>query len=121
VAAHFSKAPVVRTFETTPERVFPAATAALKEMNYTIRRSRVREGLIEATGRIDQGSSLHSARQFLLQIQIEALPDGTTRVQVEARELFEEENTSGEVRHSERIVPEGSPHLRFFEELKRHL
>jgi hypothetical protein len=48
VSAHFTRAPVVHTVDGTLPRVFAAATASLKAMNYEIRRSRAREGVLEA-------------------------------------------------------------------------
>jgi len=121
VNAHFTQAPVVRTVEADRDRTFHAALAALKAMNYTVNRSRAREGLIEATGRIYADSNLRSAQQYTLHIEIEATADGRADVKVEARELVEEQRAGGSMMRSERPIPQGTPHNRFFDELLRRL
>ena len=121
VRAHFTQAPVVRTIEADRDRTFKAALAALKAMNYTVARARAKEGVIEATGRIHAADNLRSAQQYTLHIEIEATADGWAEVKVEARELVEEQTAGGAMIRSERPIPQGTPHNRFFDELQRRL
>lgn len=121
LAERFSPAPVVRTFEAPPERAFVAAKAALETMGYTIRSARPKRGVIEATGRVTVDDSFRSSDQYSCQVEITPTPDGAAVVRLEVREASEERTNAGAMRQSERVLPQGGTHARFFEELQSRL
>jgi uncharacterized protein YndB with AHSA1/START domain len=121
MSSHFNAAPVERTIAAPRERTFQAALEALKAMSYTVQRSRAKEGLIDATGKIATESGFRTAQQYTVHIEIEATADGQSLVRMAARELSEEQTASGTVNRSDRPIPLGAPHHRFFDELQRHL
>ena len=122
LSERFSPAPVVRTFEAPPERAFAAARGALEAMGYIIRSARPKSGVIEATGRLALDDSFRSADQHSCRVEITATPDGVAAVvRLEVREASEERTNAGAMRQSERVLPQGGTHLRFFEELQRRL
>lgn len=117
----FNPSPVVRTFESTPERAFTAAVGALESMGYTIRSSRPKRGVIEAAGRLHLADSFRSSDQHSCRVVISATPDGAAVVRLEVRESSEERTNAGAMRQTERAVPQGGTHARFFEELQHRL
>jgi hypothetical protein len=121
LAERFSPAPVVRTFEATPERAFAAAKGALEAMGYTIRSARVKTGVIEATGRLAIDDSFRSSDQHSCRVEITPTPDGAAVVRLEVREAAEERTNAGAMRQSERVLPQGGTHERFFAELQSRL
>ncbi|MBK8479047.1 MAG: hypothetical protein IPL39_23020 [Opitutaceae bacterium] len=121
LAARFSPVPVVRTFEAPPERAFVAAKAALETMGYTIRSARPKSGVIEATGRVAIDDSFRSSDQYSCRVEVTSTPDGAAVVRLEVREASEERTNAGAMRQTERVIPNGGTHERFFEELQRRL
>ena len=121
MAERFAPAPVVRTFEAKPERAFAAATAALEAMGYTIRSARPKTGVIEAAGRLAIDDSFRSTDQHSCRVEITATPDGAAVVRLEVRESSEERTNAGAMRQSERVLPLGGTHERFFSELQSRL
>jgi hypothetical protein len=121
LAERFSPAPVVRTFEAAPEHAFAAAKGALEAMGYTIRHARVKTGVIEATGRLSIDDSFRSSDQHLCRVDITPTPDGAALVRLEVREASEERTNAGAMRQSERVLPFGGTHERFFAELQSRL
>ena len=121
LAERFSPAPVVRTFEAPPERAFVAAKGALEDMGYTIRHARAKTGVIEATGLLAIDDSFRSSDQHLCRVEITPTPDGAALVRLEVREASEERTNAGAMRQSERVLPLGGTHERFFAELQSRL
>ena len=122
IAARFAAPPpVTQVVEAPSTKVFPAAVAALREMGYTIRRAKEKEGVIEAYGRIDLDDSFRSSSQHNCKVVITVLPDGACDVQLEVRDQVEERTGAGGMFQSEKVRPYGGIHERFYDELRRRL
>lgn len=121
LSERFNPAPVVRTFEAPQDRVFVAAKAALEAMGYTVRSALPTRGVIEASGRIFQDNSFRSTDQHSCRVEITSTREGAVTVRLEVRKASEERTAAGAMSQSERVVPEGGTHARFFEELQGRL
>ncbi len=117
----FNPPPVQEIVEAPAERVFDAAVAALREMGYTIRSAKPKQGLIEAYGRLGIDDAFRSSNQHNCKVTIVATPDGAADVQLEVREQVEERTGAGQMRQSEQILPRGGVHERFYAEVRSRL
>ena len=81
--------PKVRLFPADRHTVHDAAQQAAKQMEFILRRGSEADGFIEATSRIRPGDRVHSAQQFVLEIQLRDETDGRTEVAVRLFELRE--------------------------------
>jgi hypothetical protein len=121
IAERFNHPPVKRAFEAPTEKVFAAAVASLREMGYTIRAAKEKTGTIEAYGRLGIDDSFRTSNQHNCRVTINALPDGSSDVQIEVREQVEERTGAGAYRQSEQVLPFGGIHQRFFDEIQSRL
>lgn len=121
LAERFSPPPVKRVVEAPPARVFDAAVAALREMGYTIRSAKAKEGMIEAYGRLGIDDSFRSSSQRNCRVWITATPDGASDVRIEVREQVEEKTGAGAMRQSEQTLPFGGVHQHFYDQLQSRL
>ena len=121
IAARFNHPPVKQVFEAPTPQVFAAAVASLREMGYTIRSAKEKLGTIEAYGRLGIDDSFRTSNQHNCRVTINALPDGSSDVQIEVREQVEERTGAGGYRQSEQVLPVGGVHQRFFEEVRSRL
>lgn len=121
LAERFHRPPVVQSFAASPETVFAAATESLRAMGYTIRTARAATGEIEAYGSVGIDDGFQSANQRNCRVRVVPLPDGSVDVQLEVREQMEERTNAGMARQSERVLPQGGVHERFFAELQHRL
>lgn len=122
IAERFATPPPVKQIVEAPSaKVFPAAVAALREMGYTIRRAKEKDGVIEAYGRIDLDDSFRSSSQHNCKVVISVLPDGACDVQFEVRDQVEERTGAGGMYQNEKVRPYGGIHERFYDELRRRL
>jgi hypothetical protein len=121
LAERFNPAPVVRTFEAPQDRVFVAAKAALEALGYTVRSALPKRGVIEASGRLFLDNSFRSSDQLSCRVEITPTLEGPVAVRLEVRKASEERTAAGAMSQSERVLPQGATHDRFFEELQRRL
>ncbi len=121
LSRRFNPPPVKEVVEAPANRVFDAAVAALREMGYTIRSAKPKQGLIEAYGRLGIDDAFRASNQHNCKVTIVATPDGAADVQIEVREQVEERTGAGLMRQSEQVLPRGGVHQRFFDELRSRL
>jgi hypothetical protein len=121
IAERFNHPPVKQVFEAPTAKVFAASVASLREMGYTIRSAKEKQGTIEAYGRLGIDDSFRTSSQHNCRVTINALPDGSSDVQLEVREQVEERTGAGGMRQSEQVLPLGGVHQRFFEEVQSRL
>jgi hypothetical protein len=122
LSERFATPPAVKQVVEAPSaKVFPAAVAALREMGYTIRRAKEKDGEIEAYGRIGLDDSFRSSSQHNCKVVISVLPDGACDVQLEVRDQVEERTGAGGMYQNEKVRPYGGIHERFYDELRRRL
>ncbi|HWA86803.1 MAG TPA: hypothetical protein VG710_11315 [Opitutus sp.] len=90
----FSPEPQVRTYAGEQQAVFEAARAALRQIDFTITRSRAAQGVLEAHSALHAGNSFQGAQQFSMSVKVQASDEpGKTDVSVLLRE--QEESSFG--------------------------
>lgn len=72
--------PQIRTFETDRKTVFFAAQRALKHMDFTLSRTQLAQGRIEAHSNLRTTEVYGAARQFTFSIEVSGLGDRHTEV-----------------------------------------
>ena len=81
--------PKVRMVAADRHSVYAAAQLAAKQMEFVVQRRSEADGFIEASSRIRPGDSVHSAQQFILEVQLREDADGRTEVALRLFELRE--------------------------------
>jgi hypothetical protein len=81
--------PKVRVLAADRRTVYYAGQLAAKRMEFVLQRSSEADGFIEASSRIRPGDSVHSAQQFVLEVQLRDEADGRTEVALRLFELRE--------------------------------
>ena len=117
----FNRPPVTQVFAAPAPEVFDAAVASLRAMGYTLRSAKAAAGVIEAYGRLGIDDSFRESSQHNCRVTITETPDGAADVRIEVREQMEERTGAGLMRQSERVLPRGGVHERFFAEVQARL
>jgi hypothetical protein len=83
VAARFKEVPpTVRTFAYPEREVFHASQAAFKKLDWTLTRTVVGDGVVEAAGPINRNLALGDSRQLVARLKIEGYGDRETEVEM---------------------------------------
>lgn len=87
--------PKVRVYEGEQRVVFDAAVGAMKNIGFTVSRSRAAQGLIKAHSPLHPGSGFGVAKQHTFEIHVDSFEPGKTQVSVLLREQEESESFAG--------------------------
>lgn len=110
--------PQVRTFEADQKTVFFAAQRALKRMDFTLSRTQLAQGRIEAHSNLRTTEVYGAARQFTLKIELSGLGDRHTEV---AALLYEQSEADFKSGATNRAIRQHGLYDSFFAQLEQAL
>lgn len=87
--------PKLKTFEASNTDVFHAAQYVLKQMDYTLTRTAIAQGIVNAKSRVLPADSLGGARQFTIDLKLSGADAGPTEVAMLLRQGVEGDFKAG--------------------------
>ncbi len=87
--------PKLKTFEAGNTDVFHAAQYVLKQMDYTLTRTAIAQGIVNAKSRVIPADSLGGARQFTIDLTLSGPAAGPTEVAMLVRQAVEGDFRAG--------------------------
>ncbi len=87
--------PKLKTFEASNTDVFHAAQYVLKQMDYTLTRTAIAQGIVNAKSRVIPADSLGGARQFTIDLTLSGPAAGPTEVGMLLRQGVEGDFRAG--------------------------
>lgn len=87
--------PKTKVFQASNSDTFSAAQQVLRQMDYTITRTAIAQGLVEAKSRVLPADSLGGARQFLIELRLSGAAEGPTEVAMLLRQGVEGDFRAG--------------------------
>ncbi len=110
--------PQIRTFEVDEKTVFFASQLALKRMSFTLTRTQLAQGRVEAQSSLRNTDVYGAARQFTLKVELSGLGDRHTEVAVLIHEQSEADFKAGA---TNRALREHGLYDSFFAQLEQAL
>lgn len=122
VKEHISSAPpMARTVSGDSHQVYAAARKAMEKFGYRFTDGGPAQGRLEGLSRIEGDDNLRSSRQRSISIHLEELEGGRVEIQVQIKEIIEEEFSRSAMPATETSVRDPSVYDAIFDEIERRL
>ncbi|MBL9190306.1 MAG: hypothetical protein JNK23_22685 [Opitutaceae bacterium] len=110
--------PQLKLFQASNSDVFHAAQHVLKQMDYTVTRTAIAQGIVHAKSRVMPADSLGGARQFVIELRLSGAAEGPTEVAMLLRQGVEGDFRAGP---QQETLREHGLYAAFFSALERTL
>ncbi|MDP3073244.1 MAG: hypothetical protein Q8N18_23330 [Opitutaceae bacterium] len=87
--------PQLKLFQASNSDVFQAAQHVLKQMDYTLTRTAIAQGIVHAKSRVIPADSLGGTRQFMIELRLSGAAEGPTEIAMLLRQGVEGDFRAG--------------------------
>jgi hypothetical protein len=110
--------PQVQVFDAERPEVFEATLSAMRQLDFTVSRSRMAQGIIHAHSRLHSAGAFGKARQYTFEVRLYSYEPGKTEVSVILREQEESASFAGA---TDLVLREHGLYGSFFDAVERTL